>query len=124
MAKVARVGKREEVDFAEEARTWAGIRQRKLPQERRFHSWRIRDPGGATLEPRMLVDNKDKAVVAESDIGKLVRDAKERSTPVAVLVAREKGELRSVDKEARWACKDGSGYSAPRGSGFLVTSKF
>jgi len=25
MAKVARIGKREEMDFAEEARTWAGI---------------------------------------------------------------------------------------------------
>jgi len=53
------------------------------------------------------VDNKDKAVVAESDIVKLVRDAKERSTPVAVLVAREESQLRSVDKEARWARKDG-----------------
>jgi len=53
------------------------------------------------------VDNKDKAVVAESDIAKLVRDAKERSTPVAILVAREESQLRSVDKEARWASKDG-----------------
>jgi hypothetical protein len=33
MAKVARVGKREEVDFAEEARTWAGIVvSEKLPR--------------------------------------------------------------------------------------------
>jgi len=53
------------------------------------------------------VDNKDKAAVAESDISKLVRDAKERSTPVAVLVAREESQLRSVDKESRWGCKDG-----------------
>ena len=66
-----------------------------------------RDPSGAPLEPQILVDNKDKAVVAESDITKLVRDAKERSTPVAILVAREEGQLRSVDKETRWACKDG-----------------
>ena len=53
------------------------------------------------------MDNKDKAVVAESDIAKLVRDAKERSTPVAILVAREESQLRSVDREARWACNDG-----------------
>ena len=107
MAKVARVGKREEMDFAEEARTWAGIHvSEKLPRNGDF-VLAYRDPSGAPLEPRMLVDNKDKAVVAESDIGKLVRDAKERSTPVAVLVVREEGQLRSVDKEARWACKDG-----------------
>jgi len=67
----------------------------------------FRDPSGVPLEPRILVDNKDKAVVAESDIAKLVRDAKERSTPVAILVAREESQLRSVDKESRWACKDG-----------------
>ena len=53
------------------------------------------------------MDNKDKAIVAESDISKLVRDARERSTPVAFLVAREESQLRSVDKETRWACKDG-----------------
>jgi hypothetical protein len=52
------------------------------------------------------VDNKDKSVIAESDIGKLIRDAKERSTPVAFLVAREESQLRSVDKDARWACTD------------------
>jgi hypothetical protein len=107
MAKVARVGKREEMDFAEEARTWAGIQvSEKLPRNGDF-VLAYRDPSGAPLEPRILVDNKDKAVVAETDIGKLVRDAKERSTPVAILVAREEGQLRSADKDARWACKDG-----------------
>jgi len=55
----------------------------------------------------MLVDNKDKAAVAEGDIDKLVRDAKERSTPVALLVTREESQLRQVDKEARWGRKDG-----------------
>ena len=37
MAKVARVGKREEMDFAEEARTWAGIVvSEKLPKNGEF----------------------------------------------------------------------------------------
>ncbi len=107
MAKVARIGKREEMDFAEEAQTWPGICvSEKLPKNGDY-LLAFRDPSGAQLEPRILVDNKDKAVVAESDIGKLVRDAKERSTPVAFLVAREESQLRSVDKETRWACKDG-----------------
>jgi hypothetical protein len=107
MAKVVRIGKREEMDFAEEARTWPGICvSEKLPKNGDY-LLSFRDPSGAPLEPRILVDNKDKAIVAESDIAKLVRDAKERSTPVAFLVAREENQLRSVDKETRWACKDG-----------------
>jgi hypothetical protein len=107
MAKVARIGKREEIDFAEEARTWPGIGiSEKLGKNGDYLLW-FRDASGAQLEPRLLVDNKDKAIVAESDIGKLVRDAKERPCPVAVLVAREESQLRSVDKEARWARKDG-----------------
>src|SRR5271168_5383146 len=107
MSKVARIGRREEMDFADEARTWPGIVvSEKLPRNGDF-ILAYRAPNGAPLEPRILVDNKDKAVVAESDIGKLVRDAKERSTPVAFLVAREESQLRSVDKETRWACKDG-----------------
>src|SRR6266566_3686735 len=107
MSKVARVGKREEIDFAEEARAWAGICvSEKLSRNGDF-ILAYRDPSGAPLEPSMLVDNKDKAVVAESDIDKLVRDAKERSTPIAALVAREETQLRQVDRDARWACKDG-----------------
>jgi hypothetical protein len=43
----------------------------------------------------------------ERDIDKLVRDAKERSLSVAVLVTREESQLRQVDKEARWGCKEG-----------------
>ena len=107
MAKVSRIGKLEEANFAEEVRSWPGIHvSEKLPRNGDF-TLAYRDPSGTPLEPRILVDNKDKAVVAESDIAKLVRDAKERSTPVAILVAREESQLRSVDKEARWACKDG-----------------
>src|SRR5207237_762659 len=62
MSKVARVGKREEMDFAEEARVWAGICvSEKLPRNGDF-ILAFRDPSGAPLEPRMLVDNKDKTV--------------------------------------------------------------
>jgi hypothetical protein len=107
MAKVARVGKREELDFAEEARTWAGICvSEKLARNGDF-ILAYRDPSGAALEPRLLVDNKDKTIVSESDITKLVRDATERSIPVAVLVARDETQLRQVDKENRWDRKDG-----------------
>jgi hypothetical protein len=107
MAKVARVGKKEELDFAEEARSWAGICiSEKLPKNGDF-ILAYRDPSGAPLEPRLLVDNKNKDMVAETDITKLVWDAKERSIPVAILVARDEQQLRQVDKENRWARKDG-----------------
>ena len=107
VTRTARVGRLEEASFADEARSWAGISvSEKLPKNGDY-LLAFRDPSGVPLEPRILVDNKDKAVVAESDIAKLVRDAKERSTPVAILVAREDSQLRSVDKESRWACKDG-----------------
>jgi len=79
MAKVARVGKREEIDFAEEARTWSGIHVSEKLSRNGDYVIAYRDPSGAPLEPRMLVDNKDKSAIAEGDIDKLVRDAKERS---------------------------------------------
>ena len=107
MAKIARVGKLEEVSFADEARTWAGISvSEKLPKNGDF-ILAYRDPSGAPAQPKMLVDNKDKTVVAESDLDKLVRDAKERSIPVAVLVTREEEQLRQVDRDMRWGQKDG-----------------
>jgi hypothetical protein len=107
MAKVARVGKLEEVSFADEARTWAGICvSEKLPRNGDF-ILAYRDPSGTALEPRMLIDNKDKSVIAEGDIDKLVRDARERSIIVAALVAREESQLRQVDRESRWSRKDG-----------------
>jgi len=75
MAKVARVGKREEISFEEEARTWAGIVvSEKLPRNGDF-ILAYRDPSGAPVEPNILVDNKDKATVSEGDIRKLIRDA-------------------------------------------------
>jgi hypothetical protein len=107
LSKVARVGKKEELDFAEEARTWAGMCiGDKLPKNGDY-ILAYRDASGTALEPRMLVDNKDKAVVAESDIDKLVRDSKERSIPVAVVISRDESQLRQVDRECRWGKKDG-----------------
>lgn len=106
-SKVARVGAREEADFAQEARAWAGICvSEKLARNGDF-ILAYRDRSGAPLEPRMLIDNKDKSVISESDIDKLVRDARERSIPVAVLVARNDEQLRQLDKETRWGRRDG-----------------
>ena len=107
MAKVARVGKREEMDFAEEARTWAGIAiSEKLPRNGDF-ILSYRAPNGDPTEPKILIDNKDKSTIAESDIDKLVRDARERSIGVAALVARDETQLRQIDRESRWSRKDG-----------------
>jgi hypothetical protein len=101
------VGKREELDFADEARTWAGVVvSEKLPKNGDF-VLAYRDPSGAPLEPRIIVDNKDKAAVTEGDIKKLIRDAKERRSPVGIIVAREESQLRQHDREQRWGLQDG-----------------
>ena len=106
MMKVARVGKREEMDFADEVRTWAGIHiGDKLPKNGDF-ILAFRDPAGAPVEPHILVDNKNKDAVAESDIRKLIRDAKERRTPVGIIVTRDESQLRQVDRECRWSQED------------------
>jgi hypothetical protein len=107
LSKAARRGRLEEASFEEEARTWAGIcLSEKLPKNGDF-ILAYRDPSGAPLEPRMLVDVKDKSLIQETDVAKLLRDAKQRSISVAILVARKEQQLRQVDKELRWACKDG-----------------
>jgi hypothetical protein len=107
LAKVARVGKREEITFEEEARTWAGIAiSEKLPRNGDF-LLSYRAPNGDPTEPKILIDNKDKSTIAESDIDKLVRDARERSIGVAALVARDETQLRQIDRESRWSRKDG-----------------
>ncbi len=106
MAKVARVGKREEMDFAEEARSWPGIWIEKLSRNGDF-LMAFSDAAGNALEPGMVVDNKDKATVAEADVRKLVRVARERKLPVAVLVTREESQLRHADRQCRWAQEDG-----------------
>jgi len=107
MAKVARVGKREEMDFAEEARSWAGVWiSDKLPRNGDF-ILAYRAPNGEPTEPKILIDNKDKSTIAESDIEKLVRDARERSITVAALVTRDESQLRQADRESRWSRRDG-----------------
>ncbi|HWY53602.1 MAG TPA: hypothetical protein VNZ03_04020 [Terriglobales bacterium] len=107
MAKVARIGRREELSFEEEARTWAGIHvSSKLPKNGDF-ILAYRAPNGEPIEPKILIDCKDKSAVAESDIEKLVRDAKERSIRVATLITREESQLRQVDRETRWRRTDG-----------------
>jgi hypothetical protein len=107
MSKVARRGKLEEISFEEEARTWAGLAvSEKLPKNGDY-VLAYRDPSGAPVEPPILVDNKDKAAVTEGDIRKLIRDVKERRTPVGVIVAREESQLRQVDRERRWGQEDG-----------------
>ena len=107
MAKVARVGKREEIDFAEEARSWPGIWVGEKLQRNGDYLMAFSDAAGNAVEPTMVVDNKDKAVVAESDVRKLVRDAKERKLAAAVLVARDESQLRHVDRQCRWGLEDG-----------------
>jgi hypothetical protein len=107
MSKVSRIGKREEMDFADEARSWAGTAvSEKLPKNGDF-ILAYRDASGASQEPRMLIDCKDKATICEGDISKLVRDSKERSMSVAILVARDESQLRQIDKERRWGRQDG-----------------
>jgi hypothetical protein len=107
MAKVSRIGKKEELDFAEEAHSWPGIWiGEKLPRNGDY-LMAFSDAAGNALEPSMVVDNKDKATVAEADIRKLVRDAGERKLPVAVLVTRDESQLRHIDRQRRWGQEDG-----------------
>ena len=106
LSKTVRRGKLEEISFEEEVRTWAGLHVTEKLAKNGDYVLSYRDPSGSPIEPRMLVDNKDKSTIAEADITKLVRDAKERNTPVAILVAREESQLRQSDRECRWAQKD------------------
>jgi hypothetical protein len=107
MAKVARVGRKEELSFAEEVHTWPGIWiSDKLPRHGDY-LLAFRDPAGNAAEPKMLVDNKDKASISEPDVKKLIRDCQERKAPVGVLVAHDEGQLRQGDRECRWAQEDG-----------------
>jgi hypothetical protein len=107
MSKSARRGKLEEVSFEEEARTWAGIAVSSKLTKNGDYVLAYRDPSGAPMDPPILVDNKDKSSIAESDVRKLVRDAKERRGAVAVIVAREESQLRQLDREQRWGQQDG-----------------
>jgi hypothetical protein len=106
-SKTSRIGKREEMTFEEEARTWAGICiSEKLPRNGDF-ILSYRAPNGDPVEPRILIDNKDKSLIAECDIDKLLRDARERSIGIAALVAHDENQLRLADRESRWSRKHG-----------------
>jgi hypothetical protein len=107
MSKIARIGKREEVNFAGEVRSWAGISISDKLAKNGDYLLAFRDPGGAAVEPRLLVDNKDKAAITEGDIRKLVRDAKERHAPVGVIVTKDESQLRQIDHECRWSLSEG-----------------
>jgi len=107
MSKAARRGKLEEISFEEEARTWAGMHVSEKLARGGDYILAYRDPSGAPLEPCILVDNKDKATVSEGDIKKLIRDAKERRSLVGVVVARDEGQLRQLDRNRRWGQEDG-----------------
>ena len=107
MSKAARRGKLEEISFEEEARTWAGIHVSEKLARGGDYILAYSDPSGAPLEPRLIVDNKDKASVSEGDIRKLIRDAKDRRSPVGIIVAREESQLRQHDRERRWGQEDG-----------------
>ncbi len=106
MAKVSRIGRREEIDFADDARSWPGIWVgEKLPRNGDY-LMAFRGTAGHAVEPMMVVDNKDKKL-SEEDVRKLVRDAKERRLAVAALVTRDESQLREADRERRWEQEDG-----------------
>jgi hypothetical protein len=106
MSKVARIGKREERDFEDEARSWAGIALERVSKNGDF-LLAYRDASGTCLEPKLVIDNKDKSSIGEGDVRKLIRDAKERRCPVGIIVAKEEGQLRQHDRERRWEHVDG-----------------
>jgi chromosome segregation ATPase len=108
LAKVARVGRLEELSFADEVRTWPGIHASPKLSRNGDFILAFRDPSGAPLEPRMVVDTKNKdSGVTEADIKKLIRDAKERKIAVGIIVAKDMSQLRRLDRECRWGQEDG-----------------
>ncbi len=107
MAKIARVGKKEEMDFAEDVRAWPGVWISEKLARHGDYLLAFSDAVGDPLEPKMVVDNKDKASIAETDIKKVIRDAKERNLPVAVIVTRDETQLRHADRDCRWGEQDG-----------------
>jgi hypothetical protein len=106
LSKVARVGKKEELSFSEEVMTWPGVCISEKLARNGDYLLSFRDPSGTALEPRLLVDNKDKSTIIEGDIKKLIRDARERHAPIAVIVARDENQLRQGDRECRWSQED------------------
>jgi hypothetical protein len=107
MSKVARIGKREELSFEDEARTWPGMCISEKLARNGDYLLAFRDPSGAPLEPRLLIDNKDKAAITEPDLKKLIRDSNERHACVGVIVAKDETQLRQADRECRWSQEEG-----------------
>jgi hypothetical protein len=107
MSKVARRGKLEELSFEDEVQTWPGMCVSEKLAKNGDYLLAFRDPSGAVLEPRLLVDNKDKTAITEGDIKKLIRDAKERHIPIGIIAAKDETQLRQVDRDCRWAQEDG-----------------
>jgi hypothetical protein len=107
MAKVARQGKWEELSFEDEVRTWPGMCASEKLARNGDYLLAFRDPSGAALEPRLLVDNKDKTAITETDIKKLIHDAKERHVPIGVIAAKDETQLRQADRDCRWSQEDG-----------------
>lgn len=107
VSKAAKRGKLEELSFEQEVQTWPGISiGPKLAKNGDF-VLAFRDSSGAATEPKLLIDNKNKTTIAESDIRKLVSDAKQRRAAVAVLVASDESQLRQGDRDCRWSQNDG-----------------
>jgi hypothetical protein len=106
MAKIARIGRKEEIDFAEEARSWKGVVLGEKLRRNGDYLLAFADGAANPLEPWVLVENKDKPV-CQADIRKLVRDAKGRGLAAAALVVRDESQLRHVDRQRRWAQQDG-----------------
>jgi phage host-nuclease inhibitor protein Gam len=68
MSKAARRGKLKEISFEEEARSWAGIHVSEKLARGGDYILAYRDPSGTPLEPRIIVDSKDKSSVTEGDL--------------------------------------------------------
>jgi hypothetical protein len=81
ISKVARVGKRRKWISLTKRERGQGFPSAKSSPKNGDFILAYRDAERCASEPRMLVDNKDKSVISESDIDKLVRDATERSIP-------------------------------------------
>jgi len=106
MSKVARQGKREEIDFAEQVHAWPGIWISDKLSRHGDYLLAFRDAAGNPQEPRIVIDNKDKTNITEPDIKKLIRDCKQHGLTVGAVVTRDETQLRLSDKECRWAQED------------------
>lgn len=101
ISKAARRGRLEEISFEQEIQTVPGLSvSEKLPRGRELIG-ALRELSGAPVEPRILVDNKNKSTAAKADIRKLVRDAKQRNVSVAIIVATDETQPRQADREYR-----------------------